>query len=90
MRCHVSVPECERGPVQVQEERGVMLTEAGHKGGGQGCGQLQVLVRKQKRSNCGVHTGHTEGKQTPVSLHSHHITCTVVISTNKSKIIFQT
>jgi len=54
---HVSVPERERGPVEVQAQQGVVLAEAGQQGGGQGGGQLQVLVREQQRSHRGVHAG---------------------------------
>ena len=57
MRRHVSVPEREAGPVEVQAQQGVVLPQAREHRGGQGGGELQVLVREQQRSHSGVQAG---------------------------------
>lgn len=54
---HVSVPESQGCPVDIQQEGGIMLPKAWHQVGGERRGELQVLVGKQQRSDGGVHTG---------------------------------
>ena len=56
MWCHVSVPQGEGGPVEFQVQESVVLPKPRHQARGQGRGELQVLVSKQQRSHCGVHT----------------------------------
>lgn len=57
MRRHVSVPESQGCPVDIQEEGRVMLPKTWHKMGGKRSGELKVLIGKQQRSNGGVHAG---------------------------------
>lgn len=74
MRRHVSVPESQRSPVKVKDEGGIMLSKARNERGGQCGGQLQVLVSKQQRSNCGIHTeqaGHRKQNH-HWSFHTNH------------------
>lgn len=60
VRRRVSVPESQSGPVEVQEEGGVMLPQTGHETGGEPGGELEVLVGKEQGSDSGVHTGETK------------------------------
>lgn len=57
MRGHVSVPESQSSPVDIQEEGGVMLPKTRHEMGGERGGELKVLIGKHQRSDGGVHTG---------------------------------
>ena len=54
MRRHVSVPQGDRGPVEVQSEGRVVLPQARDEAGGQKGGHLQVLVSKEEWGNRGV------------------------------------